>query len=546
MNHSYDAGVLIVGGGPVGMAMALELGYRGVDCALVEAAGFSSVPLTVSTLGPRSMEIFRRHGLADAIRAAGLTGDHPLDIAWVSRVGGHELHRLRRGTPTARPAFTHTPEPDAVCPQHRLMPLLTRAVGVHPHGPIRFRSRMESFRTADDGIAAVVRDLDSGRVSTVRARYLVACDGASSAVRAACRVAAPARCGSRPLRHILFRAPELRDRLGERAALCYVLMGSPSSRFHVRALDGHGLYRLTANGDGNPHGSAEARTLVRGALAVDTPFEVLADRHWTLRPFIADRFRAADRVFLVGDAAHTLPPAGGFGVNTGICGAADLAWKLAAELQGWAGPRLLDSYGTERFAVALTALDQAHAHLARTLARELPGESGPVARESGSAPDPAESAATWAPTADLLTRDGTVREFDAPEIHLGFRYTSPLVVPDAAGRAEADRPRRPGPSAAPGCRAPHAWVRPGTSTLDLFGRTFVLLCFARPDGRDAFERAFAARSVPLRTSVCADPEIAKTYERAFVLVRPDGHVAWRGDKLPADANPLVAPVCGAD
>jgi hypothetical protein len=348
------------------------------------------------------------------------------------------------------------------------------------------------------------------------------------------------------LRHILFRAPELRDRLGERASLCYVLMGSPSSRFHVRALDGHGLYRLTADGDGGPHRSAEARTLVRGALAEGTPFEVLADRGWTLRPFVADRLRAADRVFLVGDAAHTLPPAGGFGVNTGICGAADLAWKLAAELRGWAGPRLLDSYGTERSAVALTALDQAHTHLARTLARELPGESGPMARESGSAPDPAEAAAIWAPTAELLTRDGTVREFDAPEVPLGFRYTSPLVVPDASGRAEADRPRRPGPSAAPGCRAPHAWVRPGTSTLDLFGRTFVLLCFAHPDGRDAFERAFAARRVPLRTTVCADPEIVRTYERAFVLVRPDGHVAWRGDTLPADANSLVATVCGAD
>ena len=162
------------------------------------------------------------------------------------------------------------------------------------------------------------------------------------------------------------------------------------------------------------------------------------------------------------------------------------------------------------------------------------------------APDPAESAATWAATAELLTRDGTVREFDAPEVHLGFRYTSPLVVPDPPGRAEADRPRRLGPSAAPGCRAPHAWVRPGASTLDLFGRTFSLLCFAHPDGRDAFERAFAARRVPLRTTVCADLEIARTYERAFVLVRPDGHVAWRGDTLPADANPLVATVRGAD
>lgn len=545
MNHSYDADVLIVGGGPVGMAMALELGYRGIDFALIEAAGSSSVPLTVSTLGPRSMEIFRRHGLADAIRAAGLTQNHPLDIAWVSRVGGHELHRLRRGTPAARPAFAHTPEPDAVCPQHRLMPLLTRALGVHPHGPVRFLSRMESFHTADDGVAAVVRNLDSGQVSTIRARYLVACDGASSAVRAACRVAAPARCGSQPLRHILFRAPGLRDRLGERAALCYVLMGSPSSRFHVRALDGRGLYRLTADGDGGPHGSAEARTLVRGALAMDTPFEVLADRRWTLRPFVADRFRAASRVFLAGDAAHALPPAGGFGVNTGICGAADLAWKLAAELHGWAGPRLLDSYETERFAVALTALDQAHTHLARTLAREPPGDTGPVAHGCGSAPDPAGPAATWAPTAELLTRDGSVREFDAPEVHLGFRYTSPLIVPDPPGRAEDYRPRHPGPSAAPGCRAPHAWVRPGTSTLDLFGRTFVLLCFAHPDGRDAFERAFAARRVPLHTTVCTDPEIARTYERAFVLVRPDGHVAWRGDTLPADTNLLVATVCGA-
>ncbi|MCH0569824.1 FAD-dependent monooxygenase [Streptomyces sp. MUM 136J] len=530
MNHTDDADVLIVGGGPAGMVTALELGWRGVDFILVDAGGPCSAPPTVSTLGPRSMEIFRRHGLADAIRTVGLARDHPLDIAWVSLVGGHELLRLRRGTPAARPPFAHTPEPDAVCPQDRLMPLLARAVGVHPHGPLRVHCRMEGFRLDGDGVTAAVRDLGSGQVSTVRARFLVACDGTSSAVRAVCRVAAPARCGTRRLRHIFFRAPELKALLGERMALCYVLMGSLASRFHVRAMDGRGLYRLTTDTDDGPRESADARALVRGVLAVDTPFEVVADRRWTLRPFVADRFRAAERVFLVGDAAHTLPPAGGFGVNTGICGAADVAWKLAAELKGWAGPQLLDSYGIERSAVALEALQEADAHLLRTLVR---------------APDPAGAPAAWAATAELLAREGAVREFDAPEVHLGFRYTSPLIVPDRPERPGTVGPRRPGPRAAPGCRAPHAWLSPGTSTLDLFGRTFSLLCFARPEGRDEFERAFAAHHVPLRITVCADPEIARLYERAFVLVRPDGHVAWRGDTWPADASTLAAKVRGA-
>jgi 2-polyprenyl-6-methoxyphenol hydroxylase-like FAD-dependent oxidoreductase len=482
------------------------------------------------------MELFRRWGLADAIRGAGWPPDHSLDIAWVTKVGGHELHRYRRGTAADRPVFEHTPEPDQICPAHWLGPVLARAVGVHPGGPLRLRSAISDVTQDDDHVRAVLTDLATGARTDVEAEFLVACDGASSPIRQACGIDAPARLRPQVFRNVLFRAPELRARLGGGAAMVHFLVRSSALRFPLRSLDGVDLYNLVVGVQDDAAPRADALALIREAIAFETPVQVLSDGDWHLTHRVADRYRDR-RVFLAGDAAHTLSPSGGFGLNTGIADAADLGWKIAATLDGWAGPHLLDSYETERRPIAEESLREANANLRRTMDRQVPadldldGPAGDRAREE---------------MAERLATSGAHREFDAPEIHFGLRYRSPVVIDDPgrpAGITVPDADWRPGGD--PGRRAAHAWWDATTSTLDLFGIGFVLLRFGDDDRLARLEGAFAERGVPLTVHRSDNGDLAELYERSFVLVRPDGHVAWRGDALPDDPLGLVDTVRGA-
>ncbi len=297
--HHCETDVLIVGAGPVGLSLAMDLRYRGVDFLLAEAGDGTVAHPKVSTIGPRSMELFRRWGVAEKIRDAGWPGDHPLDAAWVTRVGGHELFRLALGTADSRSLPEHTPESNQICPAHWLTPLLMREVGVHPEGPVRTECTLEDFSQCEDGVLAVLREGLDGKPLLVRARYLVACDGSSSQVRKACGIDAPARHESRLFRNILFRAPKLRDQLGERNALVHFLMLSATLRFPMRAVDGCELYNLVVGADGGAGAEMDALSLVSQAIALPTPVEVLSDSPWRLTHRVADRFRQG-RVFLVG------------------------------------------------------------------------------------------------------------------------------------------------------------------------------------------------------------------------------------------------------
>ncbi len=531
-NNIIETDVLIVGGGPVGLAMALELRYQGIDCILVEESdGVISHP-KVGTVGPRSMELCRRWGIAQQLRDAGWPYDHPLDIAWVTTVGGHEIYRLHFPSAGERPLPVYTPEPEHPCPHHWLIPLLIRNLGQSPYGPVRLSCRLESFEQTDDGVSAQVTYLDSGNTESIQAKYLVACDGAKSPIRKKCGVDAPAYHPTRVFQNILFQAPELPEILGSRKALVFYMVNPKRLRYPLRSIDGKGLYRLTAvpGEDGEQRDPEEA---VKEALGIDTPIEILSSVQWFLTHRVAEHFRHR-RIFFVGDSAHTLSPSGGFGMNTGIADAVDLGWKLAATLRGWAGPNLLDTYEIERRPIAVRNMEEANVNLQRTLKRNLHPEI---------MSDSPEGEQARKQMAENMQRGDVRREFDAPGIHFGFRYESPAIIRDDSPLPTND-PHEWTQNSYPGCRAPHAWLESGKSTIDLFGHSFVLMCFQGQQGVETFDKVCQQKDVPFTSIQIDNLDIANLYERAYVLVRPDGHVAWRGDRLPDDPDAVIDRVRG--
>lgn len=520
-----DIDVLIVGGGPVGLAMAVELRYQGINCILIEQTDGVVTDPKVSTVGPRSMEFCRRWGIAQQIRNAGWPADHTLDIAWVTSVGGYEIYRVHFPSYAERTLPEYTPEPEQICPQDWFAPMFQNFLGQYPQGIIRFLTRLDSFEQTNQGVIAHVTNLATGYTEIIHTQYMVACDGARSTIRKACGVDAPAFHPTQTFQSVVFKAPELAAQMGKNHAMVYYLV-NPMIQEPLRAVDGRSLYRLIlkAREDGTV-GDPEAA--IRAAISIDTPFEIISHVPWRLTHRVADHFRAGN-IFFVGDSAHTLSPSGGFGMNTGIGDAVDLGWKLAATIKGWAGVNLLDTYEIERRAIALRNLEAANANLERTQKRTIP----PIIMT-----DSPEGEKLRQQMAEGMERSGVKREFDAPGVHFGFRYESPMIIPD--GTSPSNDPYQWQQNSYPGCRAPHTWLKPGKSTLDLFGREFVLMCFQSNPEVERFEQACQERGIPFKSQYIDNPQIAHLYECAFVLVRPDGHIAWRDDRLPENPGMVI-------
>ncbi len=528
---SLQTDVLIVGGGPVGLALALELRYQNIPCILIEQSDGSVNDPKVSTIGPRSMELCRRWGIAQSIREVGFPADHTQDIAWVTAVGGYEIFRVEFAASEARLQPTYTPEPDQVCPQNEFTPVFLNALQQDLTHPLLLSSRLDQFEQTDTGITAQVTNLVNQQTQSIQAQYLVACDGARSSIRQACGVGSQKYHETSVFQSVVFRAPQLAAQLGDRNAMVFYLV-NPTIQEPLRAVDGKGQYRLILKP--HPDGtSRDPQDAIQAAVAIDTPIEIVSNVPWRLSHRVVEQYRQG-RIFFAGDAAHTLSPSGGFGMNTGIGDALDLGWKLAATLQGWAGQDLLDTYETERRPIAVRNLEEANANLQRTQNRVIP----PVITS-----DSPEGAEMRKQMAMGMERSNVRREFDAPGVHLGFRYESSAIASEP--NPPTGNPFEWQQTSYPGCRAPHAWLEPGKSTLDLFGQGFVLMSFQDDPLCEQFKSVFQNRGIPLTVHQIDRPEIAELYERSQVLVRPDGHVAWRSDRLPEHPELLIDQVRGS-
>ncbi|HXP73518.1 MAG TPA: FAD-dependent monooxygenase [Stellaceae bacterium] len=530
--------VLIVGGGPVGLALAAELGWQGVACELVEQGdGVVKTP-KMNEVNTRSMEFCRRWGIAEQVLDTPFPLDWPKDVVFVTSMSGYELGRVKRPPRQVR-ASEHSPESPQTCSQHWFDPILQRFARSFPTVRLRYRCRLESFVETPDAVTATLIDEASGTRKSVAAHYLVGCDGAASTVRRALGIALE---GTGLLGHavnMFFRAPGLLDLCGKAPGTFFIPVDRGGVWGNLRVIDPkNALWRLMVNETGS---AIAAETVDKDAnlgrgLGCQLAVEWVDVNLWRRQSVVASRY-GSERVFLAGDAVHQVSPTGALGMNTGIADAVDLGWKLAATLQGWGGPRLLASYDAERRPVGQRAVQ---------------GATGFHELQSGWGDGLDRLAEAGADGNALRHRIGarlveTVgREFRTMGLQLGYRYRdSPICVAEDAPEPPDD-PETYRPSARPGMRAPHLWLAGGRSTLDLFGRGFTLLRLGRaaPEARD-LARLAAARGMPLRTEAIENEEALALYQRRLVLVRPDGHVAWRGDTLPDDPAALLDRARGA-
>ena len=531
--------VLIAGGGPTGLSLAAELGWRGVSCLVVEQGDGSVEFPTTNLVNTRTCEHLRRWGLADEVRyRSGFPADYPRNYVFVTRMNGYEIARFdhpANGAPDAR--SPHSPEGRIWVSKPFFDPIMQRHVKGLPGVEIRYHSMLESFHQDDHKVVADVVDSQSGNRSTIEAQYLVGCDGGKSAVRHRLGIQLEGAFAQGMNVAVLFRSPLLSvSRHGP--AVQYQIINA-EIQGAIAAVDGRELWRLNIRGvKPEELDSLDAAGKLRHALGANIPFELLAVRPWTGHCVVAERY-GHGRVFLAGDAAHLLWPAGGFGMNTGVGDAVDLGWKLAATLQGWGGPRLLDSYEPERRPIGLHNVTEAGAMRAG-FDTQIP--FSPVLEQDG---DEGKKLREKAGEAIRRTR---AKEFqhDSAGIELGYRYDdSPICVSDRTPPPPNDHANYT-PTTWPGARAPHVRLHDGRSTLDLFGRGFVLLALSRKIG-DVPVLTSAAKNagLPLEVVSLDEPEVREAYERPLVLVRPDGHVAWRGDSAPSDAAEIVDRVRGA-
>jgi 2-polyprenyl-6-methoxyphenol hydroxylase-like FAD-dependent oxidoreductase len=547
MTDSIMASVVIAGGGPVGLSLAMDLAWRGVDVAVVEQRPAGEPPsVKCNHVSSRSMEIYRRLGLVREIRAAGLPDDYPNDVVFRTRATGYELTRIPIPCRTERYTSkqgpdTHWPTPE---PAHRINqiyfePILFRHASRQPRIRILSSTRVEGFTQREDGVTVRAREVGSDREITLEGRYLVGCEGGRSMIR---REIGAKLVGDEVIQRVqstYFRAPGLLSRITPPPAwMSYIY--NPERAGNLVAIDGRERWLL--HNYLLPHEtdfeSVDRDRCIRALLGVgaELEYEILGKEDWIGRRLVADRFRDR-RVFICGDAAHLWVPYAGYGMNAGIADAMNLSWLLAAHLSGWASASILDAHEKERQPITeqVSRFAMRHAEGAIRERTTLP----PEIEQSGAAGAAARAQVGRA------AYELNVQQFACAGLNYGYFYDrSPLITYDGEphpGYTMHDYT----PSTVPGCRTPHLWLPDGRSLYDAMGPWYTLLRFDVDVDVSALAHAAAARRMPLTILDCPSPQLPEPYRHKLLLSRPDQHVAWRGDSLPLDIDGFVDRLTGS-
>ncbi len=529
--------VLIVGGGPVGLALSIELGQRGIRSLVVERNDRVGYSPRAKTTNVRTREHLRRWGIADALREASpIPADYPANVVFATRMNGFELARFENAFNGRRQRSNLYSEEAQWVPQYVLEEVLRSKAASLPSVDVVFETEFLEVEQKDSNLRATLRDLRSGEDRNVDASFLVGADGARSSVRKT--IGAQMTGDSAFSRNftIIFKSPGLARRHHFGPAIMYWMVNEDvPSLLGPMDRDDVWFFMATKIPEGLAFEKVDAVELIRQATGfADLDIDVVATDAWVAHRLVADRY-SSERIFLAGDACHLHPPFGGFGMNMGIGDAVDLGWKLAATLQGWGGARLLDTYEQERRPVHERTMAESvinYGVVGNQLVQPGLEEAGPAGE------------ATREEVGEII-RSVKVREFKTLGLVLGASYSgSPIVVSDGR-EAPAEHSMVYLPSASPGCLAPHLWLIDGSSLYDHFGSGFTLLLTSKDTERVTLVAEQAqAMQIPLKVLAPPDARLRSRYEACFVLIRPDQHVAWRGQTIPEDVAGLLRRVTG--
>ena len=544
-----ESDVLIIGAGPVGLTLAIDLAWRGVDVTVVEMRARAAPPEPkCNHVAARTMEIFRRLGLAEKVRNAGLPADYPHDISYRTSFTGTELTRI--AIPCRRDRFTAkngpdcnwpTPEPPHRINQIFLEPILFEHAAAQPRIRIINRSCAEDVVVEDSSASLGLRDLDTGTVRRAGCRFLIGCDGARSVVRKAIGAELNGDAIIQRVQSTFIRAPGLIDRQQHASAWGTGAI-NPRRSGMVYAIDGRErwlVHNYMKAGEGD-FDSVDRDACIRTILGVgaDFEYEVISKEDWFGRRLIANRLRKAC-AFIAGDAAHIWVPYAGYGMNAGIADAMNLSWLLAAHLNGWAPLAILDAYEAERWPITSQVSRFAMSHAEAEI------------RRRGAVPDEIEEMGSRGERArqevGRLAYEINVRQYACAGLNFGTYYDrSPIIAYDGSEHPPYTMDSYT-PSTVPGCRTPHLWCEDGGSLYDAMGPEFTLLRFDSALDVTALQTAARNTGVPLRV---LDVGLREACQGAWcdgglVLSRPDQHVAWRGNCLPENPSGLIDRVRGA-
>jgi 2-polyprenyl-6-methoxyphenol hydroxylase-like FAD-dependent oxidoreductase len=539
MNTNINTGVLIVGAGPTGLTLAIDLGRRGVRCTIIERKEAPAFLPKMERANARTMEIYRRMGLADRIRAAGLRADCPMDVYIILAMNQPPL--LRLPYPSVAQAKldirstddgTAPLEPYQLISQYTLEPLLKSVAETTPGLSVRFGCEFLSLRQDADGVTATVKD-HQGRSEQIRAAYLVGCDGGASPVRRELGIRLRGEGNTLALRQALFRCDELFERIpignGPGQGRHYHVADDKATQLIMQDSTRHWTLHSIVDSD------QEMKTQFEKTVGIKVEYEMLSCNPWRQNLLLADHYQKG-RVFLAGDAVHLVIPTGGLGMNSGVGDAIDLAWKLAGTLQGWGGPNLLPAYELERRQIGDRNVGASrYATIGRRKWRSL------------WRPDIGDNTPAGKQTRDVLIATADIEQRKTNEMigaELGYRYVNSPIICEVPGGPE-HLFREYQPTTWPGARLPHVWLDDGTAMQDRIGDGYTILKLSRSKADiTGLERGIRAYGAPVEVLEIPDQIARDIYQYDLLLLRPDMHVVWRGHEPPEDAAEVAAIATG--
>ena len=528
----YD--VIVVGAGPVGLTLAIDLGRRGVRCLLIERSPTTLPYPKMDRSNARTMEFYRRIGIADRVRALGYPADNPMDVFLTEQLSKPPIAVLkypsvaeRRKQIAESPNGAFLLEPYQLVSQNKLEPLLKEVAEATPNVTVRYGIGLEDYSQDDTGVTVQARRVD-GRPEEVHGTWLVGCDGGVSTVRKKAGIKLEGKGRIRKLVQVIFRSDDLYEKIVTGKGRHYNFTDANRSTIIAQGCRTEFTLHSSLPAD------TDFRPVIEGLVGFPFTYEVTHVIQWHHNLLLAEHYRDR-RVFLAGDAIHLVIPSGGLGMNTGVGDAFDLSWKLAGTIHGWGGPELLESYERERRPIGRRNVDAAG-----WAADGVPIWRALVTPDiHADTPAGAEVRARVAASVDVEHR----RMHGMVGVEAGYSYAglSPLIADEKTAQWEVSRYD---PKALPGARIPHMWLKDGKALQDILGDDYTLLDLKGDADTAALEAAFRTRGAPLKVIRRDEQRVRDVYGASLFLLRPDLHIAWRGDAAPADPVGLAALATG--